>query len=546
MKLYKPIDGLLEPRAPKGRPWVWAIVVIVLVAGAVGIIASLGGNDDESEVTEPAVPQPSAVLAGLETEPPPLPIATDPVPSKPIPVPTPAPSAEVADKAPAPKAALQPDAGETAPERKLDPAKAGDAPAAAEANANKGKPEDKAPAAAAAPKAPAVKAGQVLPGKGGKFDGKIGNGQSLYLALAARRFSAKQITPAINALAKKVDFRRTRPGDRWSVTYDETGQITKLEYQPGAETVHFAVFKPGKGYEVRQRKVPVETRVYTVGGTVRSSVYKALRDLGEDHGVIREFIDVFQYDFDFAAESKPGDTFRLAYEKVYVDGKFLRNGRLLAAEYVGKKKSLRGYYAEENGGYFEKSGQSLRRMFLKNPVPFSRITSKFGKRFHPVLKKWAQHNGVDYAAPTGTEIHAIAGGTVTFAGRKGANGNLIALRHPNGMTSYYAHQSRFAKGLKVGDKVRQGQLIGYVGSTGRSTGPHLHLAIRTNKGFIDPLSVKSTRGAQLQKGALVRFRSKVRKWDKALNSTKIQGPSKSAPEPEPVGGDDLVAAEGDH
>jgi murein DD-endopeptidase MepM/ murein hydrolase activator NlpD len=535
MKLYKPIDGLLEPRARRGRPWAWALAVVALVAGVVAIVAFTGGGDEEDDgPAAPAAPRASSVLAGLEAEPPPIPLEPAPgavptpvVQPAPVPSPTPEPAAPVlvakepveAEAKAAPEADKPVDA---APERKLlDPIAAAKTP-------------------------PKVKSGQVLPGKAGSFEGKIASGQSLYLALSGRAFSAKQITPAINALGKKVDFRKTRPGHRWAVQYNETGRITQLDYQPGAETVHYVVFKPGKGYEVKQRRVPVETRIHAIGGTVRSSVYKALRDMGEDHGVIRTFIDVFQYDIDFAAESKPGDTFRLAYEKVYVDGKFLRNGRLLAAEYVGKGKSLRGYYAEEHGAYFEKSGQSLRRMFLKNPVPFSRITSKFGKRFHPVLKKWAQHNGVDYAAPRGTEIHAIAGGTVTFAGKKGANGNLIAIKHPNAMTSYYSHQSRFAKGLKVGNKVKQGQLIGYVGSTGRSTGPHLHLAIRTGAGFIDPLSVKSTRGMQLQKGSLVRFRAHVRKLDKKLNGTKISPPSKAPPEPEPVGGDDLADSMGDH
>ena len=545
MKLYKPIDGLLEPQTSRGRPWVWALVVVALVAAVVAVIALTTGDDLSAQsAAEPVAPAASTVLAGLASDAPPVPDPDDPAIQLPVP------TEPAGDQAPE-QVAGGPDAAPAPQEEAVDPEAPQDAVAAVDPEVPDRKlaaPQER-PAddeVATAPKAPAVKSGQVLPGKGGTFEGKIAAGQSLYVALAGRKFSAKQITPAINALAKKVDFRKTRPGHRWSVTYDETGRITQLEYQPGAETVHLAVYKPGKGYEVRQRRVPVETRVYSVGGTVRSSVYKALRDLGEDHSVIRDFIDVFQYDIDFAAESKPGDTFRLAYEKVYVDGKFLRNGRLLAAEYVGKKKSMRGYLNDETGAYFEGNGQSLRRMFLKNPVPFSRITSQFGKRFHPVLKKWAQHNGVDYAAPHGTEIHAIAGGVVTFAGKKGANGNLVGIKHPNGMTSYYAHQSRFAKGLAVGDKVKQGQLIGYVGSTGRSTGPHLHLAIRTGAGFIDPLSVKSTRGAQLQKGALVRFRINVRKFNKALDGAKIQPPSNAPPEPDPVGGDDeLVGTDGD-
>ena len=274
---------------------------------------------------------------------------------------------------------------------------------------------------------------------------------------------------------------------------------------------------------------------------MRGSVYKALRDLGESPAIIRQFINVFQYDFEFAGDSKPGDTFRLAYEQVFVDGKFVRSGRIVAAEYAGKKKTLRAYWSEPSSTYLDGNGQSLRRMFLKNPVPESRITSKFGKRFHPVLKRWAQHNGVDYAAKRGTEIRAIADGTITFIGKKGPNGNLIAIKHPNGMTSYYAHQSRFAAGMEKGKKVRQGRVIGYVGSTGRSTGPHLHLAIRSGSRYLDPLKIKSTRGLKLSGRKLVQFRTTAKKLDRKLDAATIAPPSTSPPEPEPVGGDDLGA-----
>lgn len=438
-------------------------------------------------------------------------------------------------------------ASEQASARRLNPPKPevekpdADKPAATKPVATKPVATKPPPKPAAKPKP--LPEGTYVAGKAGDHDGKLKKGQTLYDALVELRLSAAQVLPAINSLKTVVDFRRSRPGDRFGVKYDKEGRILELRYRVRPELIRLTRYDAAKrSYVTGQEDVPMEVKVEAVGGTVSSSLYMALRDLGYGHAVVNKFIDIFNFDINFGSETKPGDTFRVVMEKLYIDGKFIRDGRILAVEYKGKLKQLRAYqYGEGGGGYYDGKGRSLRRMFLKNPVKNARITSPFGKRFHPILKRWKPHNGVDYAAPTGTPVNAVAEGEVRFAGEKGANGNLIILQHPNGMMSLYAHLSRFKRGLKRGQKVKQGDLIGYVGSTGRSTGPHLHLAIKNEKGaFVDPLAIKSTRGATLRGRDLYRFRRQMREMDRHLNKVKVKGPTgpvAAPPKDEPGGMD---------
>ncbi len=517
MKIYKPIDGLLPGQVASRKNIGWLLLLGALLAGFFLYFIIVGGEvarerraDENGLLASRVVGHSSGLLQGaLQTA---NYAARDRAEKLPPP----------AEKEPAVKTVA------TKPVTpKAEPSKASDntvQKVAAVEQPKEGSPQ------------------RYTPGVAGDFAGEIKQGQTIYDALVALGFSASQIQPGINALSKEVDFRRTRPGDRFGVNCDKTGKVLSLRYQSNPESAHIATLASG-AYKVSEKKVPLEKKIETVGGTVRSSLYKALRDLGAQHKVISQFIDIFSYDFNFANETKPGDTFRLVYEKIYSNGKFLRLGHVLAAEYVGKERSMRAYYYDDVGAYFDKSGQSLRRMFLRNPVKQARMTSKFGKRFHPILKKWMMHNGVDYAAPRGTPIYAIASGKATFVGRKGANGNLVAIRHANGMTSFYAHMQKFAPKFKVGKSVKQGAHIGYVGSTGRSTGPHLHLAIKSGGKFIDPLSVKSTRGMKLTGAAGRKYKQKRQAWDKKLNRIKLNPPSAGPTEPEPQGGDDIGDAD---
>ncbi|HIE54487.1 MAG TPA: peptidase M23, partial [Chromatiaceae bacterium] len=224
---------------------------------------------------------------------------------------------------------------------------------------------------------------------------------------------------------------------------------------------------------------------------------------------IMELADIFGWDIDFALELREGDQFRVLYEEQYLDGKKLRNGPILGAEFINQGKSYRAIrYTDSKGdtAYYDPDGHAKRRAFIRTPVKFSRISSRFTrKRWHPVLKKWRSHKGVDYAAPRGTPVKATGNGTVVFRGKKGGYGNVIFLRHGGKYTTVYGHLSRFAKGVKNGSKVKQGQIIGYVGSTGLATGPHLHYEFRINGIHRNPLTVKLPKTLRLPESEMARF-----------------------------------------
>lgn len=549
MRIYKPIDGLLPEHRRQQRRLLWLAIPAVLLAGLIIYFLIVGSQvAEERRAEEEARLLPSRVIgraSGLVDAA--RRYAQDPArhtrPEPPPPEPEPAPVAQAAQKELPRELALAQEPAEPAQQApEPDPedqeeaeqgvASAQEGPAPQPEAQEVAQGEEQAPGEVTAPQAPKG----VLPDG---FEGSIKSGQTIYDALVAHQLSPRQIQPAINALGKKVDFRRTRMGDYYRAKIDPEGKVVELSYKSNPEVTYVARHQAGGKWQVQERKTPLEVRHESLGGTVRGSVYMALRDLNASPALISRFIDMFSYDINFASESKPGDTFRLVFEKVFADGRYLRTGDIVAAEYKTSDQTLRIYYDKKTETYYNAKGQSLKRMFLLNPVPQARLTSRFGKRKHPILKRWMMHNGVDYAAATGTPVKAIAAGKVTFVGRKGANGNLVALRHSNGMTSFYAHLHGFARGLKTGQEVRQGQVIGYVGSTGRSTGPHLHLGVKSSGGFIDPLSIKSTRSAGLSGYPLKRFKGAVQDYDKLLAKVEIKPPSTGPDEPVLTGGDDL-------
>ena len=223
-----------------------------------------------------------------------------------------------------------------------------------------------------------------------------------------------------------------------------------------------------------------------------------------------ELAQIFGWDIDFALELREGDQFHVIYEEQYLDGEKLRNGPILAAEFINRGnlyKAVRYTDKEGDTSYYDTEGNAKRRAFIRTPVKFSRISSRFTrKRWHPVLKRWRSHKGVDYAAPRGTPVKATGNGKVVFRGNKGGYGNVIFLRHGGKYTTVYGHLSRFAKGLKNGKAVKQGQIIGYVGSTGLATGPHLHYEFRVHGKHQNPLTIKLPKTIRLPKREQARFK----------------------------------------
>jgi len=328
---------------------------------------------------------------------------------------------------------------------------------------------------------------------------KVERNQTLFVALRNRGLMPDRIQPVFDAMAKVFDFRKSRPGDLYEVRLDLDGNVLEFRYQTSPENIYTAHLE-GDEYLAEKVEVPKETVVARIEGVVSSSLFQAFGDAGETNEIAQEFMDLFSYDFDFGSDSRQGDRFRLLAEKIYLDGEFYKYGQILVAEYTAGDRTFTAYALDEERGdgsveYYDTEGRSLRRMFLKTPVRNVKTTSPFDRnRMHPILKRVRPHLGIDYAGPTGTPILAIADGVVTFVGWKGGNGNLVTIAHDFGYESVYAHCSRFARGLKKGDEIHQRDVIAFIGSTGLSTGPHLHFGMKKAGSYIDPLSIDTTQG----------------------------------------------------
>lgn len=330
--------------------------------------------------------------------------------------------------------------------------------------------------------------------------GVLQKNQSVFVALQDRGLSNQSIHSVVTATGEKFEFRRSRPGDEWFAQVDDEGNVTRFRYKTSPEDIWETV-RTGEGeYECEKVEVPVQTRQEVIAGVVNSSLWQAMIEQGEDGSLIYRFADIFAYTVDFNTETRPGDRFALAFEKIYLDGKFLRYGRIVGGMYAGRGGINYGFYYETEGGesgYYDENGENLQRQFLKSPLASVRVTSTYGKRYHPVLKRMRMHNGIDYGAPIGTPIRSVADGTVTFAGWKGANGKLIAIKHANGYRTYYAHLHKISKGIRPGKRVTKKTIIGQVGNTGRSTGPHLHFGMKRHGKYVNPRKVDFARGEPL-------------------------------------------------
>lgn len=290
--------------------------------------------------------------------------------------------------------------------------------------------------------------------------------------LLARR-EARQLRPG------SVVTAQTRGGEK-------PGELVWLQFPAGRDTL-VRIERVGERLVASEQRAPVVARPELRSAVIRSSLFAATDAAGIPDAVAMQLADVFGGDIDFHRELRTGDRFTVLYEMLTVDGRPVRAGRVLAAEFVNRGRTLRAVrYAQ---GYYAPDGKNLRKAFLRSPLEFSRVSSGFGMRRHPFLKSWRAHQGVDYAAPTGTRVRAVSDGTVQFAGRNGGYGNVVVLRHQGAYSTLYAHLSGFARGIRAGVRVSQGDAIGGVGQTGWATGPHLHYEFRISGVARNPLSV---------------------------------------------------------
>ena len=285
--------------------------------------------------------------------------------------------------------------------------------------------------------------------------------------------------------------RNLRPGQRLEVTLDEEGEPSALAYHRGeGRTLHLE--RVDGAYQARTEAPAVERRPRFATGTIRDSLFAAASRAGLSDGLVMEMAGIFGWDIDFALDIRAGDEFAVLYEELWRNGEHVGDGAILAAEFTNQGRTVRAVrYTDADGrdNYYTPEGRSMRKTFMRSPVEFTRISSGFGNRKHPVLNRMRRHNGVDYAARSGTPIRATGEGRVIFAGRKGGYGHTLVLRHAGRYTTLYAHMSRFARGVHGGARVEQGQTIGYVGQSGLATGPHLHYEFRVNGVHRNPVTV---------------------------------------------------------
>ncbi len=299
---------------------------------------------------------------------------------------------------------------------------------------------------------------------------------------------------AIHALATELDghleVRKLRPGEIGLAYFDRDEELSSLRFDIDGEG-WVELVRDGMDWASSRYLFAREVKIQRIDGELEGMLIDDVRRAGGRQQLAYEMSNVLQWDLDFNRDLRVGDRFRVLYEEVYLDGELSGLGEILALVYDNRGRRLEAYRYGERG-YYDAAGRPLQKMFLRSPLPFTRVTSRFShRRFHPILKIHRPHYGVDYGAPRGTRVRVTATGVVTFAGVSGGAGKMVKVRHPNGYQTSYLHLSRFAQGIRRGKAVTQGDVIGYVGSTGLSTAPHLDYRMQKNGRWLDPLRLKS-------------------------------------------------------
>lgn len=321
----------------------------------------------------------------------------------------------------------------------------------------------------------------------------VANGDTLSTVFSKVGLSATELHEVLNSSKDAKQLSRLKVGQVLDFQFDAEGQLASLSSKLSAlESIRLS--KTDKGFTFEREQIKPEVRSNYARGVIDSSLFHAAKRAGLSHNLTMDLANIFGYDIDFALDIRRGDEFEVIYEEKVVEGKRVGSGDILAARFVNRGKSysaVRYTNKQGNTSYYNADGTSMRKAFIRTPVDFARISSRFSNgRRHPILNKIRAHKGVDYAAPHGTPIKSAGDGKVILAGRKGGYGNTVIIQHGNRYRTLYAHMQGFAKGVRTGTSVKQGQIIGYIGTTGLSTGPHLHYEFQVNGVHVDPLGVK--------------------------------------------------------
>lgn len=350
-------------------------------------------------------------------------------------------------------------------------------------------------------------------------------GDTLYGVLVDAGVTEDEAKDAVGAIADVFSPRDLRAGQEITLNISTASGTRRVEADPQLVSLTFepdvvtdvTLTRSGSGDFVAAAidKELVDTN-RRVAGMIDSSLFDAAQEAGVPMPVVADLIKTFSFDVDFQRDIQDGDSFELVYErKETATGDFVKSGKILFASLTLSGKTIPVYYFERDGEgeYFTPKGETIRKSLLRTPIDGARITSGFGMRMHPLLGYSKMHKGVDFGAPTGTPIYAAGSGTIVEMGRKGSYGNYIRIRHNGEYQTAYAHMSRFAKGLSKGERVKQGDVIGYVGTTGRSTGPHLHYEVMVAGAQVNPAKVKTTSGDKLTGKQLKAFQAQMAKID---------------------------------
>jgi murein DD-endopeptidase MepM/ murein hydrolase activator NlpD len=335
---------------------------------------------------------------------------------------------------------------------------------------------------------------------------RIASGQTLGSVFADLGLPASTMHRVLEVPEASQMATRLRVGSELAFEIGADGQLKGLRFdQDESKRVELAVSEAGIEREVIER--PMERRVVIAGGTIRSSLFADGAKAGLSPAVMNDMVKALQYDIDFAQDLREGDAFQIVYEELWREGERVRDGGVVAVNFINQGTPYTAVRFERNGRaeFFDLDGRPLRKSFMRTPIEFARLSSGFGARRHPILGRMRMHKGVDYAAPTGTPIFAAGDARVKFAGWQNGYGRTIILDHGNGITTLYAHMSRLGS-YRVGQRVQQGRTIGYVGSSGLSSGPHLHYEFRVNGVHRNPLTVTMPKPEPLTGAALAEYR----------------------------------------
>lgn len=320
---------------------------------------------------------------------------------------------------------------------------------------------------------------------------RIQRGDTFASLLTRLRVEDANAVRFLRSSAEAKGLRQLMPGRMVRAQTSEDGRLVELRYSIGVTML--TVKAQGDDFRVAEEVAPLERRILMKSGDIKSSLFAATDAAQLTDGVADQLAQVFSTDIDFHKDLRRGDRFTAVYEMYYDAGEPVRSGRVLAAEFVNQGRSYQAVWfqhANGQGDYYTLDGKPIKKAFLRSPLEFSRISSGFTTaRFHPVLQRWRAHQGVDYAAATGTGVKATSDGVVEFAGQKGGYGNVVILKHQKRYTTLYGHLSGFGRSIRNGARVSQGEIIGYVGATGLATGPHLHYEFRVDDVHLDPLTV---------------------------------------------------------